>query len=139
MNLDFQYWALAAIVAFCICSVAQVNPYKDPTPGVAGFRAEVMAEVRIQEDKFSRLAEAIPADRYNWRPSSDARSVSEVFLHVATANYNLPKLIGTPPAGWFRSLKAGKVHDGESEGLEYSQRLIRTRALGNHEDARRRS
>jgi uncharacterized damage-inducible protein DinB len=59
-----------------------------------------MAEVRIQEDKFARLAEAIPADKYTWRPTPDVRSVSEVFLHVAAANYNLPKLIGTaPPAG----------------------------------------
>jgi uncharacterized damage-inducible protein DinB len=79
---------------------AQVNPYKDPTPGVSGYRAEVLAEVRIQEDKFARLAQAIPADKYTWRPASDVRSIAEVFLHVAAANYNLPKLVGTaPPAG----------------------------------------
>lgn len=108
MRVDLQGRGLAVILAFCICSVAQVNPYKDPTPGVAGFRAEVIAEVRIQEDKFSRLAEAIPADKYNWRPSPDVRSVSEVFLHVATANYNLPKLIGTPPPAGFEVSKLEK-------------------------------
>jgi uncharacterized damage-inducible protein DinB len=89
--------ALAMTAVLWLGSGAQVNPYKDPTPGMSGFRAEVMAEVRIQEDKFARLAAAIPADKYTWRPVSDVRSVSEVFLHVATANYNLPKLIGTPP------------------------------------------
>jgi uncharacterized damage-inducible protein DinB len=51
----------------------------------------------IQEDKFVRLAEAIPADKYTWRPGADVRSISEIFLHVATANYNLYKLVGTPP------------------------------------------
>jgi uncharacterized damage-inducible protein DinB len=77
-----------------------VNPYKDPTPGVSGYRAEVLAEVRVQEDKFARLAQVIPADKYTWRPAPGVRSISEVLLHVATANYNLPKLIGTPsPAG----------------------------------------
>jgi uncharacterized damage-inducible protein DinB len=88
-------------VALCCARVnAQVNPYKDPTPGVSGYRAEVLAEVRIQEDKFNRLAQAIPADKYTWRPSADPRSIAEVFLHVCAANYNLPKLIGTPaPAG----------------------------------------
>lgn len=80
---------------------AQVNPYKDGTPGVTGYRSEVMAEVMIQEDKFMRLAEAIPADKYSWRPAADVRSISEVFLHVAAANYNLYKLVGTlPPAGF---------------------------------------
>ena len=76
---------------------AQVNPYKEGTPGVAGYRSEVLAEVMIQEDKFTRLAEAIPADKYTWRPASDVRSFAEVFLHVSAANYNLYKLVGTPP------------------------------------------
>jgi uncharacterized damage-inducible protein DinB len=51
----------------------------------------------IQEDKFLRLAEAIPADKYTWRPASDVRSFAEVFLHVSAANYNIYKLVGTPP------------------------------------------
>ena len=76
---------------------AQVNPYKDGTPGVTGYRSEVLAEVMIQEDKFTRLAEAIPADKYAWRPAPDVRSFAEVFLHVSAANYNLYKLVGTPP------------------------------------------
>jgi uncharacterized damage-inducible protein DinB len=59
--------------------------------------AEVLAEARVQEDKFTRLAEAIPAEKYSWRPAADVRSTGEVFLHVSAANYNLPKLIGTPP------------------------------------------
>jgi len=76
---------------------AQVNPYKDGTPGVTGYRSEVMAEVMIQQDKFVRLAQAIPADKYTWRPAPDVRSFAEVFLHVSAANYNLYKLVGTPP------------------------------------------
>ena len=91
-----------AVALLCAGALAQgVNPYKDPTPGVSGYRAEVLAEVRVQEDKFLRLAEAIPAEKYKWRPGPDARSVSEVFLHVAAASFNLPKLIGTaPPTGF---------------------------------------
>jgi uncharacterized damage-inducible protein DinB len=88
---------------------AQVNPYKDGTPGVTGYRSEVLAEVIIQEDKFTRLAEAIPSEKYAWRPSADVRSFAEVFLHVATANYNLYTLFGA------------KVPEGlEVKGLEKS-------------------
>lgn len=76
---------------------AQVNPYKEGTPGVTGYRAEVMAEVMIQEDKLTRLAEAIPAEKYTWRPADDTRSFAEVSLHISAANYNLYKLVGTPP------------------------------------------
>ncbi len=77
--------------------VAQVNPYKEGTPGVSGYRSEVLSEVIVQEDKFTRLAEAIPAEKYTWRPAADVRSFAEVFLHVSAANYNLYKLVGTPP------------------------------------------
>jgi hypothetical protein len=88
---------LLALVAISTHLTAQINPYKDGTPGVTGYRSEVLAEVMIQEDKFLRLADAIPADKFNWRPAPDVRSFAEVFLHVSAANYNLYKLVGTPP------------------------------------------
>jgi uncharacterized damage-inducible protein DinB len=90
------------VLTFLLVRVpAQVNPYKDGTPGVTGYRSEVLSEVIVQEDKFLRLAEAIPAEKYAWRPSADVRSFAEVFLHVAAANYNLYKLVGTPPPAGF--------------------------------------
>jgi uncharacterized damage-inducible protein DinB len=89
------------LVLFCLLTIpcalplpAQVNPYKDGTPGVTGFRSEVLAEVMIQEDKFVRLAGAIPADKYTWRPAPEVRSIAEVFLHVAAANYNIYQMVG---------------------------------------------
>ena len=88
---------LFVLAASALRVSAQVNPYKEGTPGVTGYRSEVMAEVMVQEDKFMRLAEAIPAVKYTWRPASDVRSFAEVFLHVSAANYNLYKLVGTPP------------------------------------------
>jgi len=98
-----MFWALsiASFFTAAIPSAAQVNPYKDGTPGVNGYRSEVLAEVIIQGDKFARLAEAIPAEKYTWRPAPDVRSVAEVFLHVSAANYNLYKLVGTPPPAGF--------------------------------------
>lgn len=92
--------AVFAVLA-AVPANSQVNPYKNGTPGLTGYRSEVMAEVMIQEDKFTRLAEAIPAEKYSWRPSPDVRSFAEVFLHVSAANYNLYKLVGTPPPAGF--------------------------------------
>lgn len=90
--------ALLLSLAFASAPLsAQINPYKEGTPGVTGYRSEVLSEVIVQQDKFLRLAEAVPADKYTWRPAPDVRSAAEVFLHVATANYNLYKLVGTPP------------------------------------------
>ena len=102
MKRAFSTLFLFVLAVASVLVTAQVNPYKDGTPGVTGYRSEVLAEVIVQEDKFTRLAEAIPAEKYSWRPSADVRSFAEVFLHVAAANYNLYKLVGTPPPAGFK-------------------------------------
>jgi uncharacterized damage-inducible protein DinB len=100
MKRAFLALFLCMLAMSALQVTAQINPYKDGTPGVTGYRSEVLSEVIVQEDKFMRLAEAIPADKYSWRPSPDVRSFAEVFLHVAGANYNLYEMIGAqPPAG----------------------------------------
>jgi uncharacterized damage-inducible protein DinB len=101
MKRTLSALVLLILTAGAIHAAAQVNPYKDGTPGLTGYRSEVLAEVMVQEDKFVRLADAVPADKYTWRPAPDVRSFSEVFLHVAAANYNIYKLVGTPPPAGF--------------------------------------
>lgn len=72
-----------------------------PTPPASGFRAEFLNELNYEGDRFVRLAQAVPAEKYTWRPAEGVRSVSEVYMHIAAANYNLPRLFGTaPPAGF---------------------------------------
>ena len=51
---------LIVMTASALRVSTQVYPYRDGTPGVTGYRSEVMAEVTIQESEFVRLAEAIP-------------------------------------------------------------------------------
>src|SRR5712672_292313 len=94
MKLRFPVLGLVVFAATTVHVAAQVNPYKDGTPGVTGYRSEVLSEVIGQENKLIRLAEAIPAEKYSWRPSTDVRSFAEVFLHVSAANYNLYTLVG---------------------------------------------
>jgi uncharacterized damage-inducible protein DinB len=40
------------------------------------------------------LAEAIPADKYGWRPEPGVRSVSEVLMHITQSNYYLLSVTG---------------------------------------------
>jgi uncharacterized damage-inducible protein DinB len=65
------------------------------------FKAASLADIEECESKFVGLAKAIPADKYAWRPGDGVRSISEVFLHIASANYGLPPMIGAAPAEGF--------------------------------------
>ncbi len=40
------------------------------------------------------LAEAIPPDKYGWRPAPGVRSTSEVYMHIALANFFLLSATG---------------------------------------------
>jgi len=40
------------------------------------------------------MAEAIPAEKYSWRPQPGVRSVSEVLMHIAQSNYYLLSVTG---------------------------------------------
>ncbi len=41
-----------------------------------------------------QLAEAVPAERYSWRPGAGVRSVSEVLVHLTQANFYLLSVTG---------------------------------------------
>ena len=65
-------------------------------PKMTGFKAEFFANLDDVEDKIVTLAESTPADKFGWRPSSDVRSISEVYMHIAGANYFLATFLGVP-------------------------------------------
>jgi uncharacterized damage-inducible protein DinB len=72
------------------------KPLPIPTSPTSGARLEFLDEVSYYEQRFERLAEAIPAEKYNWRPAEGVRTLGEVYVHVAMANYNFAKMLGTP-------------------------------------------
>lgn len=81
----------AAVALTATATAAQVAPKG------TGFKAEYLAELTVAEDHLVRLAEAIPANKYTWRPAAGVRSISEVLLHVAGSNFNLPRTLGVVP------------------------------------------
>ena len=73
-----------------------------------GPRAEFLEEIAYCEQRYTRLAEAMPAEKYSWRPTEGVRSVGEVFTHITVANYGIARALGTaPPAGYdFKAILA---------------------------------
>lgn len=65
-----------------------------PAPPKSGFRAEFLHDLDDVQKKIVSLAEAMPAEKYNWRPAPGVRSVSEVYMHVAGGNYFLASFVG---------------------------------------------
>ena len=94
---------LASCLALTIPTYPQTAPQGSSAAAAAptaGVRAEVLDGLKYFEQRYATLAEAVPPEKFTWRPGEGVRSIAEVYLHVSAANYNLPSLIGTsPPAG----------------------------------------
>jgi uncharacterized damage-inducible protein DinB len=84
-------------VFLLIAASLTLLPYSAPAQDrPTGARGEFLSEVSYYETRFTRLADAVPADKYSWRPADGVRSLGEVYAHIAAANYNLARVFGTP-------------------------------------------
>ncbi|MFI5249982.1 MAG: DinB family protein [Gemmatimonadales bacterium] len=50
-------------------------------------RKQFLLDLDTLQSKYLALAEAIPAEKYSWRPAPGVRSIGEVFMHVASEYY----------------------------------------------------
>jgi uncharacterized damage-inducible protein DinB len=73
----------------------------DKTAPSYDLKAQAALDLADLQKKFTGLAEAIPAEKYSWRPEAGVRSINELFLHVAAAGFGFPTMMGTAPAPGF--------------------------------------
>jgi uncharacterized damage-inducible protein DinB len=105
MRRMFMYCLAVALLTLGLVAPvrAQEKPAGKPAASaapVAGARAEFLGQVAYFEGRFTRLAEAMPAEKYAWRPGEGVRSAGEVYAHVAAGNYMFLRMLGVQlPAG----------------------------------------
>ena len=112
---------LTAFVAICALALGACAPATETgDAGAAGemaaeeeaaapqstVQSELLADLGTLREKYVGLAEAMPESAYGWRPAEGVRSVSEVYMHVASANFGLVSRVAgtTPPeeaAAWY--------------------------------------
>jgi uncharacterized damage-inducible protein DinB len=100
--------AISLVTFVCLTAFASVTRAKGPTNQTQtsddktapsyDMKAQALVDLQQLQKKYMDLAQAIPADKYTWRPEPGVRSVSELFLHVAAANYGIPEKSTTDKA-----------------------------------------
>jgi uncharacterized damage-inducible protein DinB len=80
---------------------AQAAPAADKAAPY-GFRQRAVIELKGVQQEIVSLAQAMPAEKYTWRPAEGVRSVSEVYLHMAAGNFGLTAVAGAPPFPGFK-------------------------------------
>jgi len=70
------------------------------------------------------LAQAIPADKFAWRPGPGVRSTSEVFMHIALANFYLLSVTGPKMPAEITSPDMEKTVTGKPDVIRWLQRSL---------------
>jgi hypothetical protein len=89
MSRPFSTCRLLALAAVAVTVTARAAAAQDVPNREAAIevRARFMNDLDSLQSKFTALADAIPAEKYSWRPGAGVRSIGEVFMHVASEFY----------------------------------------------------
>lgn len=114
----------------------------DKTPPSYDMKPQAVLDLQQLQEKYVGLAQAIPAEKYTWRPADGVRSVSELFLHVSGANYGFPTLMtGTVPSpGYkregFEKSTTDKAKVIEQLNLSFAYAIASVQAMSNADFAK---
>jgi uncharacterized damage-inducible protein DinB len=78
---------IALLLLLCARPVFAQNPPEGIWQGYDG-------EWKHVSKQLIDMAEATPADKFSWRPAPGVRSTSEVYMHIAVANFYLLSITG---------------------------------------------
>ena len=82
----------SALAAAMLAASATLAAAQQP----ASLITDLVADVSQVEQKMLGLARAMNEQQYAWGPGAPARTVGQVFMHVAADNYLFPAVLGTP-------------------------------------------
>jgi uncharacterized damage-inducible protein DinB len=70
------------------------------------------------------LAEATPAEKFTWRPAPGVRSMSEVYMHIALANFYLLSVTGPKMPADLKSAEMEKTVTAKLEVIAWLKRSL---------------
>lgn len=131
MKRVFLGLLLACVAVGPVTTLAQGFDTTDHTAPSYDMKAQSLLDFQLMQKKFVDLANAIPGDRFTWRPSQGSRTFAEVFLHVAGERYTILSLMGAaPPAGFdAKALEKSttdrtRIVEELSKSWEFTQKAI---------------
>jgi uncharacterized damage-inducible protein DinB len=92
---------------------------EDKTAPSYDMKAQAVLDLQQMQQKFTSLAQAIPQEKYTWRPGEGARTFAELFLHVSGAGFGFPGMKGTPAAPGFVAKGFEKSTTDKAQVIEW--------------------
>jgi uncharacterized damage-inducible protein DinB len=96
MYLGCKFFQIFLVIVILSSSIVfgQAPSTDKSDQAMSGFCVEFVGQVHFIQGRLVELQKAVPQEKYSWRPAEGVRSVGEVYLHAAAANYYFAKFTG---------------------------------------------
>jgi len=148
--------SLGSVLALCLCVGFVANSARaaaqapaasgqaqstDKTAPSYDMKPQAILDLQDLQKKFASLAEAFPADKMTWRPGAGVRSVAEIFMHAAGANYGIPSMMGVKtPEGFngkaFEKTTTDKAKIVQEWNKSFESAIAAVQAMSNADFAK---
>jgi hypothetical protein len=148
--------SLGSVLALCLCVGFVANSARaaaqapaasgqaqstDKTAPSYDMKPQAILDLQDLQKKFASLAEAFPADKMTWRPGAGVRSVAEIFMHAAGANYGIPSMMGVKtPEGFngkaFEKTTTDKAKIVQELNKSFESAIAAVQAMSNADFAK---
>jgi uncharacterized damage-inducible protein DinB len=109
---------LLPVLVFCAIALhSQTDPLEGLWQGYDGEWGHVSRQLIA-------LAEAIPAEKFAWRPAPGVRSTGEVFMHIAVANFGLLSVTGPAVPADLKEADTDKTATSKAEVIGWLKRSL---------------
>jgi uncharacterized damage-inducible protein DinB len=117
MKADMKTLLMALLLTSFTANAQKVDPLEGLWQGYDGEWGHVSRQLIA-------LAEAIPADKFAWRPAPGVRSTSEVFMHIALANFYLLSVTGPAMPADLKSTALEKTVTDKAQVISWLKRSL---------------
>jgi uncharacterized damage-inducible protein DinB len=102
---------------FFFLFVQNVSAQSSMDSNIDPFFKDLIGNLSYTEGEVESLEQAMPQEKFTWRPMDGVRSVSEVYMHIAGSNYFLLSFVGAKvPEGMTEDM--GKTVTDKDEVLK---------------------
>ena len=122
LRLSFALAALSLSIAFALPHPAHAQAAAQQAD-FEGLWQGYDGEWHHTTYQLLALAEATPADKFAWRPAPGVRSISEVYMHIVTANFALLAFTGPKVPADFK-LEIEKTVTSKAEVIAWLKRSL---------------
>ncbi len=122
----FRFSSAAVLSLALAVSAPALGADAGTPPGPPGLRGDLLMSLDWLENQIVPLEQAMPQEKFTWRPGKGVRSVSELYLHIAGGIYFFTSKLGREAPANVQALMKEKKWESQTTKKDEIKTILTT-------------